>query len=112
MQGLSSNLSRPPHVESREALGQAQGVAVSHRFALFFIKRDSGTNCESITLYCACYSRLISYDSPYSNIMGTVLVEQAPDIKKMEGTIRTLYRNGKVDMAFMVMISMNLQRVS
>lgn len=40
------------------------------------------------------------------------MVEQAPDIKKMEATIRTYFREGKVDMAFMVMISMNLQRVS
>lgn len=41
-----------------------------------------------------------------------LIVEQAPDIKKMEATIRTYFREGKVDMAFMVMISMNLQRVS
>lgn len=44
--------------------------------------------------------------------LETLCVEQAPDIKKMEANIRTLFREGKVNMAFMVMISMNLQRVS
>lgn len=45
-------------------------------------------------------------------MLETLVVEQAPDIKKMEGSIRTMFREGEVNMAFMVMISMNLQRVS
>ncbi|CAM9569792.1 unnamed protein product, partial [Hapterophycus canaliculatus] len=38
------------------------------------------------------------------------VLDLAPDIKKMEGRIRTMFREGNVNMAFMVMISMNLQR--
>lgn len=44
--------------------------------------------------------------------LETPFIEQAPDIKKMEANIRKMFREGKVNMAFMVMISMNLQRVS
>lgn len=44
--------------------------------------------------------------------VSALFVKQAPDIKKMEGSIRTMFRQGEVNMAFMVMISMNLQRVS
>lgn len=44
--------------------------------------------------------------------METFSAEQAPDIKKMEGSVRTMFREGRINMAFMVMISMNLQRVS
>ncbi|CAM9666488.1 unnamed protein product [Ascophyllum nodosum] len=38
------------------------------------------------------------------------VLELAPDIKGMEGKVRILFREGKVDMAFMVVINMNLQR--
>ncbi|CAM9492750.1 unnamed protein product, partial [Chrysoparadoxa australica] len=34
----------------------------------------------------------------------------APDLKAMEGKLRKVFRAGEVDMAFMVMISMNLAR--
>ncbi|CAM9091371.1 unnamed protein product [Ectocarpus fasciculatus] len=53
----------------------------------------------------AMQRRLAAADSNLRQVL-----DLAPDIKKMEGRIRTLFREGKVNMAFMVMISMNLQR--
>ncbi|CAM9302806.1 unnamed protein product [Scytosiphon promiscuus] len=53
----------------------------------------------------AMQRRLAAADSNLRQVL-----DLAPDIKKMEGRIRTMFREGKVNMAFMVMISMNLQR--
>ncbi|CAM9105201.1 unnamed protein product [Discosporangium mesarthrocarpum] len=53
----------------------------------------------------AMQRRLVAADTNLREILSL-----APDIKKMEGKVRSLFLAGKLDMAFMVMINMNLQQ--
>jgi hypothetical protein len=55
----------------------------------------------------AMQRRLVAADSNLRAILTL-----APDLKKMEGNLRKLYRTGQVDIAFNVVLNMNLAQVS
>jgi hypothetical protein len=78
-----------------------------HTFATSLICPSDAVLHMRKQINTAMQRRLVAADG---NLRGILTL--APDLKKMEGMLRKLYRTGQIDIAFNVVLNMNLAQVS